>query len=379
MSGEHTRPAHFIRSHYYAHNSLSLSLSLSLSRSLSLSLSSSIAPASSPIQQRRQRRRRRRQREGCSGSAAEVVAAAAAVAAQRSRGSDDSGGGSGPAGTGKVGLPTNDSSSPSSRSRFRCISHMVRASPPPHRIPSLFSVQRNVGRRHRARSERAEGARGRGEDHRQGEEGGQQGRRQQEDKQGVHLGRTGQARRRDRCRQGVDSGEFFFCVLRPPVSPRQSSSLLTNGIDRSIDRWIDRQPKACNIATTRALREADVIVATSISAADPQLLAACGMYPEEEDDDAKSRTRRAAVDTRPKTQFGTIRGERCYVFSNYSVRDSEVRDAMYFLIIQYEIPNSVANRLRLPLSNTPPPSTTRHNCRKNSHWIICPLFRPHSS
>ena len=116
---------------------------------------------------------------------------------------------------------------------------------------------------------------------------------------------------------------FFFCVLRPPVSPSQSSSLLTNGIDRSIDRWIDRQPKACNIATTRALREADVIVATSISAADPQLLAACGIYPEEEDDDAKSRTRRAAVDTRPKTQFGTIRGERCYVFSNYSVRDSE--------------------------------------------------------
>ena len=55
-------------------------------------------------------------------------------------------------------------------------------------------------------------------------------------------------------------------------------------------------------------------MATSISAADPQLLAACGIYPEEEDDDAKSRTRRAAVDTRPKTQFGTIRGERCYVF-----------------------------------------------------------------
>ena len=56
-----------------------------------------------------------------------------------------------------------------------------------------------------------------------------------------------------------------------------------------------------------------------------------------------------------------------------------VRDAMYFLIIQYEISNSVANRLRLPLSNTPPPSTTRHNCRKNSHRIICPLFRPHLS
>ena len=76
---------------------------------------------------------------------------------------------------------------------------------------------------------------------------------------------------------------------------------------------IDRvaRPKACNIAATRALREADVIVSTSIGAADPQLLAACGIYPEEDDDDAKSRTRRAAVDTRPKTQFGMIGGEIC--------------------------------------------------------------------
>ena len=78
------------------------------------------------------------------------------------------------------------------------------------------AVASHVGRRHRARSERAEGARGRGEDHRQGEEGSQQGRRQQEDKQGVHLGRTGQARRCDRCRQGVDSGEFFFLRSSSP-------------------------------------------------------------------------------------------------------------------------------------------------------------------
>lgn len=42
--------------------------------------------------------------------------------------------------------------------------------------------------------------------------------------------------------------------------------------------------KACNIAATKALREADVIVSTSIGAADPQLLAACGIYAEEEDD-----------------------------------------------------------------------------------------------
>lgn len=72
-------------------------------------------------------------------------------------------------------------------------------------------------------------------------------------------------------------------------------------------RWkLTNQPQACNIAATRALREADIIVATSIGAADAQLLAACGIYPEEEED-TKGSTRKAAVDTRPKTQFGIIR------------------------------------------------------------------------
>lgn len=47
-------------------------------------------------------------------------------------------------------------------------------------------------------------------------------------------------------------------------------------------------------------------MATSIGAADAQLLAACGIYPEEEDD-MKGSTRKAPVDTRPKTQFGIIR------------------------------------------------------------------------
>lgn len=64
--------------------------------------------------------------------------------------------------------------------------------------------------------------------------------------------------------------------------------------------------QACNVAATRALRAADVIVATSVGAADAQLLAACGIYPEEEDD-ATAKKRRAAVDARPKTQFGTVR------------------------------------------------------------------------
>lgn len=61
--------------------------------------------------------------------------------------------------------------------------------------------------------------------------------------------------------------------------------------------------KACNIAATKALREADVIVATSIGAADPQLLAACGIYHEEEDDVKKN----ADMDEMSKSQFGIIR------------------------------------------------------------------------
>eukprot|EP00804_Cyclotella_cryptica_P001305 CCRYP_020298-RC/>CCRYP_020298-RC protein AED:0.06 eAED:0.06 QI:1145/1/1/1/0.75/0.55/9/1109/679 len=61
--------------------------------------------------------------------------------------------------------------------------------------------------------------------------------------------------------------------------------------------------QACNIAATKALREADVIVATSIGAADPQLLAACGIYPEEEDDVKKNKE----IDEQSKSQFGIIR------------------------------------------------------------------------
>ena len=65
--------------------------------------------------------------------------------------------------------------------------------------------------------------------------------------------------------------------------------------------------QACNIAATRALREADVIVATSIGSADAQLLAACGIFPEDEDDKAKTSTRKSPVNTQPRTQFGNIR------------------------------------------------------------------------
>lgn len=56
------------------------------------------------------------------------------------------------------------------------------------------------------------------------------------------------------------------------------------------------------ISTIEALREADVIVSTSIGAADPQLLAACGIYAEEQDS-----SKRKDSDGQPDSQFGVVR------------------------------------------------------------------------
>lgn len=56
--------------------------------------------------------------------------------------------------------------------------------------------------------------------------------------------------------------------------------------------------KACNIAATKALRQADVIVCTSIGASDSKLLAACGLITGDEDDDC-STTRKEEFDLAP--------------------------------------------------------------------------------
>jgi len=47
-------------------------------------------------------------------------------------------------------------------------------------------------------------------------------------------------------------------------------------------RSVKASIEACNVAATKALREADVIICTSIGAADPRLLSACGIVTEEE-------------------------------------------------------------------------------------------------
>lgn len=59
------------------------------------------------------------------------------------------------------------------------------------------------------------------------------------------------------------------------ASERNKRDLATTAVKNSI--------AACNAAATKAMREADVIVATSIGAADPRLLAACGLLVDEDD------------------------------------------------------------------------------------------------
>jgi len=82
-----------------------------------------------------------------------------------------------------------------------------------------------------------------------------------------------------------------------PSVERAKRDTLTQAVKDSI--------QACNIAATRALREADVIVSTSVGAADAQLLAACGIYPEEQDEQDSKDKRIDLQDS--TTLFGTIR------------------------------------------------------------------------
>eukprot|EP00984_Skeletonema_dohrnii_P039045 scaffold42975_cov255-Skeletonema_dohrnii-CCMP3373.AAC.1 len=81
-----------------------------------------------------------------------------------------------------------------------------------------------------------------------------------------------------------------------PSAERAKRDAVTQAVKDSI--------QACNIAATRALREADVIVSTSVGAADAQLLAACGIYPEEDEQDSKKKSNNMQDST---TLFGTIR------------------------------------------------------------------------
>ena len=78
------------------------------------------------------------------------------------------------------------------------------------------------------------------------------------------------------------------------LSDQSKRALATAAVKASI--------QACNVAATKALRDADVIVTTSTGAADPRLLAACGIV---SDDDAaesdgkwKDSTKKPKVSTK---------------------------------------------------------------------------------
>lgn len=95
--------------------------------------------------------------------------------------------------------------------------------------------------------------------------------------------------------QSTDTASRRSSKQSPSVE-RAKRDAVTQAVKESI--------QACNIAATRALREADVIVATSVGAADAQLLAACGIYPEEEGNDSKGNDIKMQDST---SLFGTIR------------------------------------------------------------------------
>jgi len=97
-------------------------------------------------------------------------------------------------------------------------------------------------------------------------------------------------------------------VLGKGVNNKGSNSAERAKRDAATDA-VKASIQASNVAATRALREADVIVATSIGAADSQLLAACGIYSDDDDDGStKANTRNnAPYETQSTTQFGTIR------------------------------------------------------------------------
>jgi len=88
------------------------------------------------------------------------------------------------------------------------------------------------------------------------------------------------------------SGDTKGGSIKFSLSDRTIRDAATAAVKASIE--------ASNIAATKALREADVIVSTSTGAADPKLLAACGIAtgPEETSDTSKSKKTTASVGER---------------------------------------------------------------------------------
>jgi hypothetical protein len=88
------------------------------------------------------------------------------------------------------------------------------------------------------------------------------------------------------------------------ASKNKSTTLSEQTLREVATAAVKASIKACNIAATKALREADVIVSTSTGASDPRLLAACGIVSDdeamEEDGRLNDATAKKKVLTRSK-------------------------------------------------------------------------------
>ena len=94
--------------------------------------------------------------------------------------------------------------------------------------------------------------------------------------------------------------------------PSSSSTSNNNGRERSIRDAVTAAVKAsimaANIAATKALRNADIIVTTSIGAADARLLTACGILLNDDGDESQTKYDGGAGDKKGKYQSPTARG-----------------------------------------------------------------------
>jgi hypothetical protein len=73
-------------------------------------------------------------------------------------------------------------------------------------------------------------------------------------------------------------------MKRRPKNGSNSPSSIEYAIKDAATAAVKASIEACNIAATKAFREADVIVSTSTGAADPRLLAACGIVTRDSED-----------------------------------------------------------------------------------------------
>jgi len=90
--------------------------------------------------------------------------------------------------------------------------------------------------------------------------------------------------------------------LKKTSSSRQSS-LSESSKRATATASVKASIQACNVAATKAFREADVIVSTCVGAADPRLLAACGIVSEDDDDDKPSSKKQQRTEEQQQRQL----------------------------------------------------------------------------